>query len=452
MKPLSSGKSGILKNLGMRFGACMRPLDTLRGSLRDCLDGFPDKRRGINTTYLMGDIGMAAFSVFFMQSPSFLAHQRQFEAGHGRSNATSLFGLARIPSDNHIRDMLDPAAPALLHPVFAAALDQIRQIDGGLDLFRRLDGHVLIALDGTEYHGSRKIHCPYCSTRLRGKGAIEYYHSMLAATLVAPGHDKVIPLEPEFIALQDGAAKQDCETAAAKRWLAAHGRRYSALDAVYLGDDLFSRQPLCQAVLDAGGHFIFVCKPSSHPLIEEYLSGIDVPMIEQTVGRGKQRFVHRYRWLHDVPLRDGKDALRVNWFAIEIINARGETTYRNSCVTDLPVGAGTVVELAACGRARWKIENETFNVLKTKGYNLEHSFGHGKQNLAAILVSLNLLAFAIHTVCDIGDELWRAARAKLGSRSNFFSKLAAITIYLIFPSWEDLLLTLAFAKPPPLPP
>jgi len=202
----------------------MRPLDTLLGSLRDCLDGFPDKRRGINTTYLMGDIGMAAFSVFFMQSPSFLAHQRQFEAGHGRSNATSLFGLARIPSDNHIRDMLDPAAPALLHPVFAAALDQIRQIDGGLDLFRRLDGHVLIALDGTEYHGSRKIHCPYCSTRLRGKGETEYYHSMLAATLVAPGHDKVIPLEPEFIALQDGAAKQDCETAAAKRWLAAHGR------------------------------------------------------------------------------------------------------------------------------------------------------------------------------------------------------------------------------------
>ena len=98
---------------------------------------------------------------------------------------------------------------------------------------------------------------------------------------------------------------------------------------------------------------------------------------------------------------------QVNWFEIEIINARGETTYRNSFVTDLPVGPDNVVELAACGRARWKIENETFNVLKNKGYNLEHSFGHGKKNLAAILVSLNLLAFAIHTVCDIGDELWQ---------------------------------------------
>lgn len=88
------------------------------------------------------------------------------------------------------------------------------------------------------------------------------------------------------------------------------------------------------------------------------------------------------------------------------------------------------------------------NVLKNKGYNLEHSFGHGKQNLATILVSLNLLAFAFHTVCDLGDALWRNARAKLGPRYNVLSKLAAITVYLIFPSWDDLLLTLAFAKPP----
>jgi hypothetical protein len=436
----------------MRFAAGVRPLDALLGSLRSCLDRFPDKRRGINTTYPMSAIGMAAFSVFFMQSPSFLAHQRQFEEGHGHSNCTSLFGISKIPSDNHIRDMLDPASPVLLHPVFAEAVDQIRRIDGGLDVFRRLDGRVLIALDGTEYQCSRKIHCQQCSTRLRGKGEIEYYHSMLAATLVAPGHDKVLPLEPEFIVPQDGAEKQDCENTAAKPWLAAHGKRYAALDAVYLGDDLFSRQPLCQAVLDADGHFIFVCKPSSHPLIQAYLTGIELPVVEQAVRRGKLRSVHRYRWLTDVPLRDGKDALRVNWFEIEIVNAKGETTYRNSFVTDLAVGADTVVELAACGRARWKIENETFNVLKNKGYNLEHSFGHGKENLAAILVSLNLLAFAIHTVCDIGDELWRAARSKLGPRYNFFSKLAAITTYLMFPSWDDLLLTLAFAKPPPIPP
>jgi len=167
--------------------AITRECDSWRAYVRSirCLDRFPDKRRGANTTYGMGDIGMAAFSVFFMQSPSFLAHQRQFEEAHRRSNCASLFGITKIPSDNHIRDVLDPASPALLHSAFAETVAQLQRIDGGLDVFRRLDGRVLIALDGTEYHCSLKIHCPHCSTRVRGNGGKAYYHSMLAATLVA---------------------------------------------------------------------------------------------------------------------------------------------------------------------------------------------------------------------------------------------------------------------------
>jgi hypothetical protein len=433
----------------------MHPLASLLGSLRRCLDRFPDKRRGMNATYEMQDIGMAAFSVFFMQSPSFLAHQKRLEHGHGRSNCQTLFEISRIPSDNHIRAMLDPAEPRLLYPVFADTVAALEQTSNGLESFRRLGGHVLIALDGTEYFRSKTIHCPHCSTRMRGKDGKdgkEYFHAMLGVTLVAPGHDKVIPLEPEFIAPQDGAEKQDCENAAAKRWLAAHGARYASLDPIYLGDDLFSRQPICEAVDEVDGHFIFVCKPSSHPLIQEYITGVDLQTHEETVKRGKKRSTYRYRWIHDVPLRNGKDALLVNWFEIEILDAAGEVSFRNSFITDLPVGPENVAELAACGRARWKIENETFNVLKTKGYNLEHNFGHGKLHLAAVLVTLNLLAFAMHTVSDIADDFWRAARQKLATRRNFFSNLAAITNFLIFPSWQDLLQTLAFAKPPPVPP
>jgi hypothetical protein len=435
----------------------MHALETLFGSLRQCLEGFPDKRRGLNVTYPMADIGMAAFSVFFMQSPSFLSHQRRLEAGHGRSNCETLFGLSKIPSDNHIRDMLDVATPELLNPIFAETIEFLRRSEGGLDDFHRLGDRLLIALDGTEYHGSKSIHCRHCSHRQRGaskgkSGETEYFHAMLAATLVAPGHDKVIPLEPEFIVPQDGTDKQDCENAAAKRWLAAHGRHYAKLGAVFLGDDLFSCQPLCEAVREVGGSFIFVCKPSSHALIQEYITSVELPTRDVALRRGKQRYTHRYRWLNNVPLRDGKDALGVNWFKIEILNAKGQTTYRNSFVTNLPVGPDTVVELAAAGRARWKIENETFNVLKNNGYNLEHSFGHGKQHLASILVCLNLIAFAMHTVCDIADLLWRKARQKLGPRYSFFSMLANATIILIFPSWQDLLMTMAFDKPAPRPP
>jgi hypothetical protein len=112
----------------------MRLLESLFGSLRRCLDGFPDKRRELNVSYTMGDIGMAAFSVLFMQSPSFLAPQRRFEEGHGRSNCESLFGLSKIPSDNHIRDMPDPASPELLHPVYDAVIEELGGVAGGLDI------------------------------------------------------------------------------------------------------------------------------------------------------------------------------------------------------------------------------------------------------------------------------------------------------------------------------
>jgi len=285
----------------------------------------------------MVDFGMAAFSSFFMQCPSFLDHQRQLENEHARSNCQTLFDIPKIPTHNQIRAMLDPAEPELLYPVFAETVATLEGIAGGLDSFRRLGDHVLIALDGTEYHCSKEIHCQNCSTRQRGKGETEYFHTMLGATLVAPGHDKVIPLEPEFIAPQDGAEKQDCENAAAKRWLAAHGPQYARLNPTYLGDDLFSRQPLCEAVLAVNGHFIFVCKPSSHPLIQEYITGAGVELSshEETFKQGKRKSVYRYRWMHDVPLRDGKDALKVNWFEIEILNAKGEVTYRNSFITNI---------------------------------------------------------------------------------------------------------------------
>ena len=311
---------------------------------------------------------------------------------------------------------------------------------------------MLIALDGTEYFCSQKIHCPHCSRRQRSSGKTEYFHAMLGATLVAPGHQQVIPLEPEFIAPQDGAQKQDCESRAAHRWLKAHAAQYAHLHPVYLGDDLFSRQPLCEAVLAADGHFLFVCKPTSHPLIADYVAGAELNSHSQSIRHGRELSCHRYRWLSEVPLRDGKDGLAVNWFEIEILNSAGKVTYRNSFITDLPVTAQNLAELAAAGRARWKIENETFNVLKTGGYNLEHSFGHGKHNLAAILVTLNLLAFAFHTAADITEQLWQLARSRTSSRAQFFASLSSITSFLIFSSWEDFLETLAFVKQPPLPP
>jgi hypothetical protein len=143
---------------------------------------------------------------------------------------------------------------------------------------------------------------------------------------------------------------------------------------------------------------------------------------------------------------------RAATFSIEISDPDGAVTYRNSFITDLDVSRDNVADLAVGGRARWKIENESFNVLKTKGYNLEHNFGHGKQHLATVLAILNLLAFACHTVCELGDKAWRAARRELVTRQGFFQNFRTITTYLVFPSWDHLLETMAFIRPPPLGP
>jgi hypothetical protein len=160
----------------------------------------------------MADIGLSAFSVFFMGSPSFLAHQRALEEGHGRSNCQTLFAMTAIPSDADIRLMLDGASPSAFDPLFFKTIET----EGVLAPFRRLGGRTLIALDGTEHSCSRKIHCERCSTRRRSDGGTEYVHAFLGASIVAPGHTRVLPLPPEFVAPQDGAGKQNCERNAAK--------------------------------------------------------------------------------------------------------------------------------------------------------------------------------------------------------------------------------------------
>ena len=219
---------------------------------------------------------------------------------------------------------------------------------------------------------------------------------------------------------------------------------------MFLGDDLFACQPIAEAMQAAGGNFILTCKPASHRTISEYLHGATLQEHRETVCKRGKRTVTRYRWLADVPLRDSADALRVNWFSIEMFDPRGKRTYRNSFLTDLPVTAETVADLAACGRARWKIENETFNVLKCGGYNLEHNFGHGKDTLASVLVVLNLLAFAYHTVAALAVAAWRKAVAAKGATYRFLEHLRTITTYVVFRDWAHLLrsITEATIRPP----
>ena len=174
-------------------------------------------------------------------------------------NAESLFHLSEIPSDNQIRNLLDPVNPQHVRVVYRQTFLALEQ-SKVLEKRRSFANQLLVAIDGTEYFSSKVIHCENCSHRELNNGKTNYFHSVLTPVIVQPGNETVISLEPEFIVPQDGQEKQDCEIQAGKRWIEKHGKKLAKLGVTILGDDLYSRHPYCQALKDKHGP---VVKPDS---------------------------------------------------------------------------------------------------------------------------------------------------------------------------------------------
>jgi hypothetical protein len=424
------------------FGPYALTLDDITKQTRSTFETFVDPRKGKNKFYTMVDAALSAFSVFFTQSPSFLEYQRSLEQTQGHNNARTLFGVHEIPSDNQIRSLLDATPPDTLKPAYSFLFNALEQA-GVVDAFRSVDGTLLLALDGTAYFSSPAIHCEYCSTRRHANGTTTYCHTALTPVLVKPGSDKVIALAPEFTAPQDGAAKQDCEINAAKRWLAAHGTELARLKTTVLGDDLYCHEPFCRELLAWGLGFILVCKPSSHPLVDEWLEHLErngaVGTVVRTRWTGRRRETDTYRYARAIPLRDAADALEVNWCELVTTDGNGKVRYRNAFATRLALDDGNVAEVVAAGRGRWKIENENNNTLKTKGYHFEHNFGHGRKHLSSLLASLIILAFLTHTVLEWMDDKYQLLRKKLPSRKRLFNDIRTLTSYLCFENWDALM-------------
>jgi hypothetical protein len=405
---------------------------------------LPDHRKGGNNTkYQITDAALSAFSVFFMQSPSFLAHQRDMQRQKGRDNVQTLFGVHQTPSDNQIRNLLDPIEPREIGKIFWEVYVQIQR-SGLLDKHRGIHNNLLCGIDGTQYFSSPVIHCEKCSQRQRD-GKTYYSHSAIAPVLVAPTSSHVFCLEPEYIEPQDGAEKQDCEQNAVKRWIPRHAHHFPDFGVTMLADDLHSKQPTCELCLQHQLNFIFVCLPESHPTLYEeieLLERIDgVHHLEVRYWNGRFWELRRYRYVNQIPMRSGEDALLVNWCEITIVREKsGERLYFNQFITNHLLDDETVVPVVASGRARWKTENESHNILKNYGYHLEHNFGHGKQFLSAVLLSLNLLAFLLHTIIGLTDTVYQQVREELGPRQTFFQDIQTLTRYMIFDSWPQLLM------------
>lgn len=386
---------------------------------------------------------MSAFSVFFLQSSSFLSHQRILQENKGQNNATSLFGVEHIPSDPQIRNLLDRMDVQFLHANFWNIFDQFKA-QGHLESFRSKLGTWLLAVDGLTFFSSENISCPECLKRQDRNGTEHFYHSVITPVIVKPGQEQVLSLPPEFIVPQDGNEKQDCERVAIKRWLVQHEQHFTQHTMTYLGDDLYANQPLCQLIDQTyKQYFIFTCKPDSHVYLSETVGVLEkngaVEKLTQRRWNGKHGEIWNYRFVSAVPLRAGDDAISVNWCELVITHeTSGKIIFQNTFVTNHSLTRISVADVVEAGRSRWKIENENNNVLKTKGYHLEHNFGHGQNHLSNVLVTLNLLAFLVHTIQEITNAAYQTLRKKLRARKTFFQDLRALTRYLIFDHWDAL--------------
>ena len=429
----------------------MRPkkhlsFSALRKALSSQFEQIDDRRQEAKVDYTLHDCLMSAFAMMFFQDPSLLAFQQRMQDQIQYNNLTSTFNVKTIPKDTQIRTVIDHIPPTALEEAFS---DFLHRLQRGKQLadYQLIEGMHLVSMDGSQYFSSGKIHCPHCLSS--GKSKKRYYHQILQAAVVHPDMRQVLPLAPEQISNRDGTKKQDCEINAAKRLIPKIRKAHPKLKLIVTADGLYSKQPLIDALKKSGMSFILVAKPDDHKVLFEWvneLMQLDAGgSMEITDEKGRR---HCYQWVNDVPLNGTKDADQVNFFQYKIVSKEHKTTYRNSWVTDLPVDGENVTTLVKGGRARWKIENETFNTLKNQGYHIEHNFGHGQHNLSMNLFMLNLLAFYVHQILDLSDKLYQKVRyEKFTSRLEFWNQLRCTFRILLFKSWEHML---SFIYDPPM--
>lgn len=403
----------------------------LLGIARRCFATIPDTS-GCGIPLV--DHLMSGLALFVLKYPSLLQFDKDQRRGTVHSNLLSLFGIKRAPCDTHFRERLDKVDPRQLRDLFKclfSALQRGKVLEG----FSYMDGHYLLSLDGTGYFSSPTIHCAQCCEKHHKNGTVTYYHQMLGAVLVHPDHKEVFPLAPEPILKQDGAKKNDCERNAAKRLLEDLRREHPHLKLIVVEDALASNAPHIRQLKALDLRFILGAKPDDHKFLFEWVN--TAPATAEYTITDERGVLHRFRYLNVVPLNDANFDLEVNFFEYWGTTPKGKVTHF-SWVTDLPVTPDNLMTLMRGGRARWKIENETFNTLKNQGYHFEHNFGHGKNNLSTVLMYLMMLAFLIDQIQQHCCRLFQAAVIAAQGKSRFWRLLRSTFDICLIPDWETL--------------
>jgi Transposase DDE domain len=420
--------------------------DALFNLVRSGLATIPDYRPS-ETDISLTDALMSAFAMFSLKSPSLLA----FDKERAEGNLHTIYGMERVPCDTRRRAILDPVSPKVLRPVFTSVFRQLQR-GKALEPMAFLDGHYLLALDGTEYFSSKTIHCASCLQKVHRNGSITYFHQLLGAAIIHPDVRAVIPLMPEPIVKQDGTAKNDCERNAAKRFVAKLRQDHPHLKFIVTEDSLSSNAPHIETLQDHELHYILGIKAGDHAFLFQQVQAAEEAGHVTSYERHDHAagLVHRFRFVNDVSLNASNTDVRVNF--IEYWEIGQDKVQHFSWVTDLRVTKRNVFHLMRGGRARWKIENETFNTLKNQGYHFEHNYGHGEQHLSVVFAMLMMLAFLVDQAQQLCCALFQAVWAKLGSKRMLWERMRALFYDYAFASMRQLFEALwyGFKKSSPL--
>jgi hypothetical protein len=349
-----------------------------------------------------------------------------------------------------MRAILEPVDPESLRPQGKSVFG-VLQRGKALEEMVFIEGHYLLALDGPGYFSSQDIHGASCWERHHRNGTISYAHHLLGAALSQPDKRAVIPLMPEPIITQDGTEKNDCERNAAKRLIVKLRQDHPHLTLMVTEDRLSSNAPHMRTLHDHGVHDILGVKAGDHSHLCEHVVQAECAGRLTVYDRADATtgLRHRFRFLRDVPLNGANAELRVNF--LECWEWAGDQVQHFSGVTDLRVHKGTVYQIMRGGRARWRIDNETCNTLKTQGYHCEHNFGHGYQHLSVVFAVLLMLAFLVDQTQPLCCPLFQAVWAKLGSKRRLWERMRAGFLDYVLESLQHLLETLYYGlkKSPP---
>jgi len=397
-----------------------------------------------NASFSNIDCLMSGLALFTFKFSSLLKFDKESRENQNvKGNLQRLFALKKTPCDTQMRERLDQIPATVTRQAFTNIFTLLQR-SKTLENFQFFNGHYLISLDGTGVFSSKKVSCKNCCTKNHRNGQTTYHHQILGAALVHPDQKVVYPLAPEPIMKEDGEKKNDCERNAAKRWVRDFRREHPHLKTVILADGLSSNEPFISILKEHNIRFILVAKTTDHKYLNQWIEAAD-SLDKPTFTETKEGVTRTYSYMKDVPLNHTHDTCLVNVVCLEETK-KGKTTHW-VWVTDLPIDQSTIREFVKGARARWKIENETFNTLKNQGYEFKHNFGHGKKHLHTVLTHLMMLAFLIDQCLQHLNKKFQAAQERAGSKRGMWHEMLYMLLKAEVPDFETLYYY--FVHPPP---